>query len=392
VGAAGALFALGFVVTLAFTLGVKTRVASVACWAFFISLHTRNRELILGGDDLAGLLLFWSIFANSGACWSWDARGKPIRPTSAFGFRLLQFVPALVYLHAARFKIFLGGSGWLHGNTLFQTMQLRGWIRPPGELLRNHPGLCSLLGDGVIFMEFLFPLLLLSPVWSSSTRKLAIFVNLAVQLGILLTMKVGIFTDLMVMTSLLYVPSSWIDVGLKRLKRDAPRHRLVPSDAPPKHSPLALALMGLVLLEYTVMAALPALWRRIPAPLADSVRYLGLDLKVDLYSHGYAVQRWRSKATEVGGAEVDAISRTAPGLFNDSGWRFSRWTSLVGRQGIHTEPLARYLCRTYRENTGKQLATISIWAEGHDSPIPGQPTPPSWQHPVLDADCLALAR
>jgi hypothetical protein len=391
--AAGALYALGILAALAFTLGFCTRIASVACWVFFVSLHTRNRELILGGDDLAGVFLFWAIFANCGACWSIDARRLPTRTTAAFGMRLLQFVPALIYLHAARFKLLLGGSGWLHGNTLYQTMQLHGWIRPPGEWLRHQPGLCAFLGDGVIIMEFAFPLLLLMPIWSTQARKLAIPLNLAVQLGIMTTMKVGIFTDLMLVSTLLYLPSSWIDAALAKLGRLRTPFTLEPAESTwAQPSPLRLALMGLLLAEFTIMAALPAAWRHIPQPLAETVRHLGLDLKVDLYSHGYAVQAWGSKALDARGQPVDAIGVVAPGLRNDSGWRFSRWTSLVGRQGIHFAELGDYLCRTYQERTGTALGSISIWSEGHDAPVPGQPSPPMWKKPLAELSCRNPAR
>src|SRR6185369_3503249 len=99
-------FAVGTAATLAFTLGFRTRLATIITWVFFISIHNRNRWLTLGGDDLTDVLLFWSMFVDLGACYGLDARrlGARLRIT-AFPARLLQYAPALIYLHAARFKL-----------------------------------------------------------------------------------------------------------------------------------------------------------------------------------------------------------------------------------------------------------------------------------------------
>lgn len=385
---AALLYGLAFLAALAVLVGYRTRVACFVAWALFVSIHNRNRELVLGGDDLAVILLFWSMFAPLGACFSVDARGKPITPVKAFGARLLQYTPALVYLHAARFKLILGAGSWLHGPAIYQTMQLHGWIRPLGEVLGQYPQLCATLGDGILVMEFLFPLLVLSPLWPERARAIACLVNLAIQFGILLTMKVGIFTDLMLCSTLLYLQPSWLAWAAERWGKLKQLALQQTERSLPLPTPVQLAGMGLLLFQFVAFAALPAAWRHIPDPIRRELLFLGLGLKVDLYSHGYDEQRWTSEGLLTDGRKVEVLSVAAPGLLNDEGWRFSRWTSLVGRAGIHVTELGAYLCRSYDERSGTaKLATFTIVAEGHAPRVPGEPEPTSWRKEVLRQRC-----
>src|SRR5262249_19688383 len=90
--AVAALYAGGVLVTLAFTLGYRTRLANLLAWLFFTSLHNRNLYVTDGGDDLVRILLFLSLFTDLGCAWSADvALGRKRRaPVPALGLRALQ--------------------------------------------------------------------------------------------------------------------------------------------------------------------------------------------------------------------------------------------------------------------------------------------------------------
>lgn len=400
--AAHVVHAAGLVAILCFLTGTFTRVATLCCWVFFVSLQNRNRDLSLGGDYLASILLFWSLFADLGAAFSVDARRRTASPqcVRAFGFRLLQLTPALVYLHAARLKVVLGRGAWIHGPAVYQTLMLDGWTRPLGAWLRHYPELCAFMGDGVLFMELAFFFLVVTPFAAPATRAAAIAMNLAVQLGIVFSMKVGTFTDLMITVSLLYVRPEWLDrlrekmeqMGLLRVVRVMARHVVETAPRLPRllGRPAlfgAYAALGLLFLTYAVS---PASSRRIPQVLSNSLSYLNLELKVDLYSHGYAMERWEAPGRLVDGTPVDVIAVAAPGISNSVAWRFTRWTALVGNRSAeeHAKYVAQYLCRAYEDRAGgKPLRELRVIRIATAPSVPGRPRSPATRSELAREEC-----
>ncbi len=197
-----AWFAFGAIALLAFTVGLYTRVATVLAWIFLVSLRTQNPWVATGGDYVAQTLVIFSLFTDLGATWSLDAvRRKASRLTApALGWRLMLVHVAILYFVTARLKV---RHGWLiEGDGVYQALVIGGFARPPGAWLAEHPALCQLLTYGTLIFEFGFPLLAFFP-WKAAWARLgAIGFNLALQIGILFTMKVGMFTPLMIWISL----------------------------------------------------------------------------------------------------------------------------------------------------------------------------------------------
>ena len=188
----GFVFAAGVLATIAFTLGFGTRVATVACWVFWVSIHRRVPPIHTGGDGVVDILLFFSAFTNLSGRWSIDARRiGAVAQVHALVPRFMQLVPTLLYLYTAREKLLVAGKDWFFGPVIFQHMQLEGWIRPGGIWLGSHPTLCSLFTGATILTELALPLLQLSPVYSRYTRVLALMAHLGLQLGILRTLRGG---------------------------------------------------------------------------------------------------------------------------------------------------------------------------------------------------------
>lgn len=382
------VFALGTVATLAFTVGFRTRLATVATWIFFISIHNRNRALTLGGDDLADVLLFWSMFVELGACYSLDAnrRGTRLR-VPAFPARLLQYVPALIYLHAARFKLLFAAPLWLHGPMLFQQMQQFGWIRPPGSWLGQYPELCAWLGDATIALEFLIPLLVLLPWWIRPSRALAVLFNVGLQVGILATMKVGVFTKVMLALSWLWVQPEWLDWLAARRRQWSAAVESSPFGPAPRPAGRAVLFAAVVLgAQYLLMAATPAIWRRIPQALVSELKWIGLDLKVSLFSNPYPIQRWEVRGHLASSEEVDVLPVAAPAAVIDDGYFASLWASLPARD-IPMDGVGRYLCRQYRERSATSLQTLEVIRFSRPQWLPGESLAPEERTVVLQQRC-----
>ncbi|HEV3190847.1 MAG TPA: HTTM domain-containing protein, partial [Polyangiaceae bacterium] len=332
--AVSALYAVGFGTVVAFTLGYATRAATIATWLFVSSLHHRNNYVTDGGDDVVRILLFWSIFANLGAAYSVDARRAATRVISvpALPVRILQLQIAVLYFAAARLKFRLG---WLHGDQIFYALQLDGFARPPGTFLTRFPSLCRLATKAILGMEFLFAFAAFSPVAIRFSRTVAIALGLAIQLGILTTMRVGIFTEAMLSVVWLFVLPEWIDAAEAWARK---RYRLA-TDARPSsvvESPRwRVALNAFVLLQFVA-----AIWgvvaaRRFPLPkvVAREIKLLDVEAKYSLFDVTYAIPRWEAPGLLADGTPVEVLSVVAPGAMpRGPNVRFSRWNKLTFKE------------------------------------------------------------
>ncbi len=384
------VYAAGAVAVLAFTVGYRTRLATAASWLFLVSILHRNLYVTDGGDKLTAILFFWSIFADTGACWSVDAwlrarRSSPSRPAGVFaiGPRLLQASVAVLYLMTGRLKYRMG---WLHGTAIYQALQLDGFVRPPGAWVGAHPGLCAALTYAVLAMELSFAFFAFSPVRPRVCRAIAIGLNLAVQLGILVTMRMGIFTEVTLATSLLFLQPEWVDRAEAWLAPKAGLAAVRVGPAWRSGSALgrkaAVAFAGALCLQFVTSVWDGFAGRRLPLPefLSDERLALSLEPAWDLFGTTYELPHWDAPGVVLGGRQVEVLSIAAPGTRpRGPGLRFSRWHKFTmkwrERPFLFAE-LGRYLCRAYDERTGERLLSFDLTNDVYDPVVPGQAVPP----------------
>jgi hypothetical protein len=360
------LFALGCLAMLAFTLGWKTRPATVVSWVFLSSLHHRNYFVTDGGDDLARILLFWAMFCDLGAAYSLDARARPtrIRDMPAFVPRLLQLHVGVLYFCAARLKL---GQGWLRGEAIYQTLQMDGFVRPFGGWLGRHPDLCALATRGILAMELAFIFFAFAPVWRKQTRAIAIALGLAIQFGILVAMRVGIFTEVMLWVCAMFIQPEWIDGAsawwrARRQRRtdERPRDSFVPHR-------LALPLYALLGLQFVVAVWDQFAGRRFPLPALVQREKVALDIvqPMGLFDVVYAVPKWSAPGSLLDGTPIDVLDAVAPGArARQPGLSFSRWNKFLFKDRdfpFRFAELGDYFCRAYNERaSGPPLAAFVL--------------------------------
>ena len=163
------LFAVNALILVGMLVGYKTRLTMLLSWFFLASLHNRNPMVLHGGDNMARVLLFWSLFLPLGARWSLDgsaairrAYGEsvPRRVLSLAGFGLLWQV-ALVYFLTAYWK---QGADWhREGTALYYALSIDYFGTWPGRLLRQSLWLTKLGTWGSLCWEAFGPLLLFVP-------------------------------------------------------------------------------------------------------------------------------------------------------------------------------------------------------------------------------------
>jgi hypothetical protein len=397
--AAACLLAVGVAAAIAFTVGYRTRLATILTWLFLTSLHTRNLYVTDGGDDLVRNMMFLSMFADLGASFSFDARkaqhtrrdlppsgtalaegaDRTRRTVAVVGLRFLQLHIGLLYFCAGRLKF---RAGWLSHNVVYQCLQLTGFVRPPGHWLLSFPSLCFALGVVIVLLEFAFVFLAFSPWQVARTRALAIAGGLAVQLGILASMRVGVFTESMIVSMALFLQPAWLD-------RLAPRIGWLarPVLAPPASAAAALpfastavastgfrfdalrarkALLAVLSIHFLALVWGPFIGRRIPPPswLTVERHWLWLDQPFGLFDVVYDVPRWEVTGYLADGREVDVLPYTVPALVPAIAWSFSRWYKFTFKERERPFPfhsIGDFFCAEYRRATRSKLASLAIF-------------------------------
>jgi hypothetical protein len=381
-----ALFIGGTIVTLAFTVGYRTRVATGLAWVFFVSLHRRVPPIQTGGDSLIDILLFFGFFTNLGARWSLDARRKGIQAyVRAPVPRFMQYIPAVLYLYTARAKLLAAGTAWLNGPILYQHLHLHGWVRPAGVLLGEHPGLCAFLGGATIVVEFLIPVLMIMPVFILPARALATLMHLGLQLGILLTLKVGIFTNVMLACTALWLQPEWLDALSRRLPRKMGswlRSETGPAPTAVRASGVNLTVQSLLAAVFALVLLQPIVPRHLPQLTGKIVKVLELDLKIGLFTHAYPSVRWETSGLLADGQVTDPFPIAAPHAYFGTGFRNSQWIQLPERLD-RFEPLGRFVCQRYNESTtGTPLRRWTL-VRVKRSPFPPDSAPPAEVRKIL---------
>lgn len=210
------LFILAAVFAFLLLIGYRTRLATIVSWFMLLSLQNRNMLIGQAGDDLLRMLLFWAIFLPWGRVYSIDAK-KSITPllnirhfSAASAGLVIQIM--LVYVCTALLK---DSPEWhTTGTALYNALSLDQVLMPAGKLIYPYPVLLKYLTLSTYYIELYLPLTLLIPVYTSFFRLLVVAVLVGFHLGISLTLFVGLFylINLVSFLGLLPPPAlNWFD-------------------------------------------------------------------------------------------------------------------------------------------------------------------------------------
>ncbi|MCW3077138.1 MAG: hypothetical protein JWO32_1747 [Bacteroidetes bacterium] len=206
-GWALSLFVIHFVFAFFLLVGYKTRLANLMVWLLYISLHNRNLFVLQAGDDLLRLVLFWGLFLPWNAFYSVDSKNngsvKSLGYLPNMGFLMLI---ASVYFFTVNLK---ESSEWREeGSAVYYALSLD-QLRLPGmgDWLYAHPDLMKVLTHFFYGAEIILPLLILLPSRKGYLRLTAFILICILHLGIGLTLYVGLFFAINIVTALGLLPS-----------------------------------------------------------------------------------------------------------------------------------------------------------------------------------------
>lgn len=220
----GILFTLAAVAASMVLVGYRTKPALAASLLLLLSLHGRFPMLLQGGDVLLRCLAFWLLFLPLDERWSLSARGRTNSPQTntiaSFGTAGLLGQLCVMYVFTALLKT---GHTWRSdfSATYFALAndQFTTWL---GQQLLHLPRLLQLLTLASLLLEFLGPLLLLSPVGNKRLRIGVPLAFIGFHLGLAVCMDLGTFPWICILYWLAFLPSSvwdWVDRLLSRSYR-----------------------------------------------------------------------------------------------------------------------------------------------------------------------------
>jgi hypothetical protein len=343
-------------------LGFHTRIANLGCWLLATSLDQRNPALLIGGDTVLRLLLFWSLFLPLGARASLDARrpGEP-REGRALGVAsaalLLQV--AVVYVAAAAWK--RREPVWQQLHFLHEALRVDGVATALGRKLLALPDLLPGLTWAALQLETWGVLLAFSPFATGPLRALAVVLFVAFHAALGATLSLGLFPLAMMVAWTAFLPSWLFD----RLRGAAP-------PSPPirrSHGAVDfLAGCALILVALQNVAALPGhetLARS--AALSGATRWLGLEQGWSLWTQPPTNRYYVFSARLRDGREVDLHRGGAPLDFeaprrssaNNRWWKYQLLVSSVA--GPPHRPLyVDYLTRAWNRDHPPEQAVESL--------------------------------
>ncbi len=207
------LFLLAAIFAFFLLIGFFTRIATIVSWALLVSLNLRNPLLLQGGDVLFRCLLFWGIFTPWAERFSVDSYFKKIRieknfifslPAAAFIIQIL-----IMYVFTGMLKT---GDPWRKDYTaIYYALSIDHFSFLLGPYIYKFPQLMKGLTFSIIWIELLGPLLLLIPYKNSLFRYIFIGLMASFQLGLALTMNIGLFPWICIASLLILLPPSFWD-------------------------------------------------------------------------------------------------------------------------------------------------------------------------------------
>lgn len=311
----GFLFIIAGLAAVAMIVGWHARLATILSWYLLASLHARTPIVLISGDSLLRMMLFWGMFLPLGKVWSFDARRKgehslqPVFSVATIGI-LLQ--TCLLYWVSAYFK---SNEVWFQGYALYHTFSFDAYTRPLGRYLLQFPTLLYYTCYATLALEGLGPFFAFIPWKLSFWRLLTIAAFWGLHIGIDLTLTVGLFSKVSLLVWVPFFPAIFWDkitgrkVGDASVSEVSQLSPLWPADLGGKVS----ALLSSIALVYILLACyastvLPGTDSEIMKAINRSVSTTMMRQNWGVYAHPNRNDGWCVAAARLAdGRTVDLV-------------------------------------------------------------------------------------
>ena len=214
-------FAFAIFCLVCFTIGWRTKLFQVLSAVCIWSIHGRNILLENGGDVVLNLWFLWTLFLPLGARFSVDSVRRSLAarddkspaqiaarpPPERTLVRSVAVTAVLLQLCVIYFfnTVSKSGAAWSDGTAVAWVLEQDRIVTGLGLIAREHLPLWvfKAMTWGTLVIEGAAPLLLLSPVATTWTRRVAFLTLASLHLGIYLLTDVGLFSPTMVVAFIL---------------------------------------------------------------------------------------------------------------------------------------------------------------------------------------------
>lgn len=212
-------YGLVLVAALFTTVGLFTRVSSIALLIGVTSIHHRVPDILHSGDTLIRVMLLYIAVAPSGAAVSidrWLALRRGTAPAvpddvSLWPQRMMQLQVAIVYFTTVWHKSF--GAWWLNGTATWFPPQLDEFDRFPVPAFFDKQPMLAITTYGTLLVE----LALATLVFSKPMRKWVLIGGLLLHAGIEWRMNIPMFAFIMVSTYIVFYEGTEVTDWAARL-------------------------------------------------------------------------------------------------------------------------------------------------------------------------------
>jgi len=206
------LFAVAALAAAALLVGYRTRLASILSWALFVSLCTRNPYVAQGGDQLLRVVLFWGMFLPWGAVYSvdqaWQEPSARARSQQSLSWGTAGYAIQIIFMYWFTIALKTGPQWWREGSAVYYALNIDYLVTPLGKMLVESPeSLLKLATWAVASFEIVGPLALLAPVKKGWLRLCAVVGFIGLHAVFLLTLFIGIFPLIGIISMLFFLPS-----------------------------------------------------------------------------------------------------------------------------------------------------------------------------------------
>ncbi|NEQ74501.1 MAG: HTTM domain-containing protein [Okeania sp. SIO2C9] len=219
----GLIFLIVGLIAIALLVGYRTRLATIAMWAFVISIQNRNPALSFAADHVLRALLFWAMFLPLGASYSIDSalnssqEKLPKRIASAATVALMIQI-VLIYAGSAAYKT-KSEIWWPDGDAVYYALSFDGYATPFGQFLLGFPEpILKLLTWVALWFEWLGPLMIFIPVGITFFRCVSIVLFILLHISFGLSFELGVFPYLCVVIWLVFIPTEVWDNWEKKIQ------------------------------------------------------------------------------------------------------------------------------------------------------------------------------
>lgn len=369
------LFGLTAVVSVALIIGWYSRVAAVLAFVLVVSLHARNPVILNAGDSLLRRLLLWGVLLPLGA--RWGLRAKEVLPGQAARVSSVATAGVLVQVlvvYVVNAVVKFQGTAWPSGTAVRYVFGVDALTVGLGDFLAGFPTILTIATYAWLLLLVLSPLLLLT---TGRPRLLLVGALGAGHLGMLVTLRLGVFPLVSLVGLTLFVPSSAWDRLETRCAGVIAQFRSFVGVGPRVAVPSGLTALGRPTTQSlaTILLAFVLVWTAasvgvISPPIDESSQLDPTQRRWDMFAptplqtDGWYVLRGETTSGREVAVFTD-LDTTDPPPAIDATYPSHRWyvylTDLRRASGVALRPgFAHYLCARWNRHHAEDLARVEI--------------------------------